>query len=55
MIEKEIAAVVEANQDTANWEAIDYEERSMVEEVTTVTGIPYLLETIPLRFEVPGG
>jgi hypothetical protein len=55
LIEKEFASLLESNHYTANWQAIDYEDRSRVGEVMTVTGLPYLVEMIPLEVQVLDG
>lgn len=55
-IEKEIADLLETNRYYSGyWDTIEYDGRSRVSEVTTVTGLPYLVETIPLRAELLSG
>lgn len=54
LVERRIAEVVEANQRTEHWEAIDYAERSIAADVTSSGGVPYLLEIIPLEVRVFG-
>ena len=55
-IEKEIADLLETNRYYSGyWDMIEYDGRSRVSEVTTVTGLPYLVETIPLRMELLNG
>jgi hypothetical protein len=49
LIEKEIADVVIDNNSTANWINVDYENRSVVDDVS-VGGQAYQRERIPLRF-----
>jgi hypothetical protein len=50
-IEAAIAAVIDANQVTTNWEAIDFDGRTRIEP-KMVGGHQYWVELIPLRFEV---
>jgi len=47
-IEAGIAAVVEENQGTANWETLEYDGDSSIYEAV-VAGVPYYVESIPLR------
>jgi len=46
-IEALIAATLEANQGTANWEILAYEGRSTILEAV-VAGVPYYVETTPI-------
>jgi hypothetical protein len=46
-IEALIAATLEANQGTANWEILAYEGRSTILEAI-VAGVPFYVETTPI-------
>lgn len=50
-IEAEIAEVIDLNQVTATWQAIDYEGWSRIDPVP-IGGEQYWVEQIPLKFEV---
>lgn len=50
-IEAEVAALLDANQRTTNWEALDYAERTLAAPVV-VGGDEYKHEIIPLQVEV---
>jgi hypothetical protein len=50
-VEFEIAQVFEANQKNQYWEAIQWEETSIVDRIV-VSGDPFLYEVIPISVEV---
>jgi hypothetical protein len=50
-IEEALAAVIDNNQVTANWDAIDFDGRSRIDKAIQ-GGEQYWVEQIPLRFEV---
>jgi len=52
-IEAEVAGVVEANANTANWRNLRYQDVSTVFDVK-IGGVPYIRELIPLVVEVLG-
>ena len=51
LLEKTIAETLHANQDTTNWDAVDYTSRSERIDVE-IGGLEYVREMIPLRVEV---
>lgn len=51
LIEEKIASVLDANQRTANWEALDYADRSVCDGVE-IGGVEYRREVIPIKVEV---
>lgn len=50
-IEAALLAVIEANQDNANWDAVDYAGQSTIDAVE-IGGEQYWMERIPLQFDV---
>lgn len=50
-VEYEVAKTFEANQRSQYWEAIVWEESSLIDRIT-VSGEPFLLEVIPVAVEV---
>lgn len=50
-LERQFANVVSSNRQTANWNFLTYDGRSIV-RVVPVGGVPYLHEAIPIRIEV---
>ena len=48
LIERYIAEYIEANQTATNWNAIEYAQASVVEDIV-IGGEPYLVETIFIR------
>lgn len=50
-IEEKIAGVLDANQRTADWEALDYVDRSVCDGIE-IGGVEYRREVIPIKVEV---